>query len=61
MGVRRLMRPEQRWKPMLVWPAKALSLIAAWQHPPSVVEPVADKSFPFMVAQFKHVDSRARR
>jgi hypothetical protein len=46
---------------MLVWPEKALSLIAAWQHPPSVVEPVADKSFPFTVAQLKHADSRAQR
>jgi hypothetical protein len=55
------MRPEQRWMPMLVWPEKALSLIAAWQHPPSVVEPVADKSFPFTVAQLKHADSRAQR
>ena len=41
---------------MLDWPAKALSLIVVWQLPPSVVAPVADRSFPFMVAQRKHDD-----
>ena len=56
---RLLMLPERRWKPMLDWPAKALSLIVVCQLPPSVVAPVADRSFPFMVAQRKHADSRA--
>jgi hypothetical protein len=55
------MRPEQHWKPMLAWRAKARSLIVVWQLPLSVVEPVADKWFPFTVARFKHADSRARR